>query len=278
MVGRFGRAAIAATGLCLLAGPVLAQVTDPTKDEQKCEAGAGKAITKFVGSKSKCISKCFATARKTMGPYTGCFEPGYTDPTTNTCINDPLKGAEAKGGAAVAKGCAVDCPECYSNAECTDGSKTNPWIVTTEGDIDAPFGPGTGFPSLIYCVEKAGGTPTKDEAKCEDGTAKALVKFTGSKQKCYAKCFANFYKGKIPGGCNPPASDPATVACISDPVKGAEAKAKAAIVKACTVAVPACYSGGANGAANSFVGAVEAKVDQRTPQIACGSPSGAFLE
>src|SRR5262245_41824044 len=273
-----GTAVIAATGLCLLAGPVLAQVTDPTKDEQKCEAGAGKAITKFVGSKSKCISKCFATARKTMGPYTGCFEPGYTDPTTNTCINDPLKGAEAKGGAAVAKGCAVDCPECYSNAECTDGSKTNPWIVTTEGDIDAPFGPGTGFPSLIYCVEKAGGTPTKDEAKCEDGTVKALVKFTGSKQKCYAKCFANFYKGKIPGGCNPPASDPATVACISDPTKGAEAKAKAAIVKACTVAVPACYSGGATGAANSFVGAVEAKVDQRTPQIACGSPSGAFVE
>jgi hypothetical protein len=274
----FGTAVIAATGVCLLATAVPAQVTDPNKDEQKCEAGAGKAITKFVGSKSKCISKCFATARKTSGPYTGCFEPGYTDPTTNTCINDPVKGAEAKGGAAVAKGCAVDCPECYSAAECNDGTKTNPWIVTTEGDVDAPFGPGTGFPSLIYCIEKAGNTPTKDEAKCEDGVVKALVKFTGSKQKCYAKCFANFYKGKIPGGCNPPATDPATVTCISDPTKGAEAKAKAAIVKACTVAVPGCYSGGATGAANTFVGAVEAKVDQRTPQIACGSPSGAFLE
>ena len=273
----FGTAVIASTGISLLATSVPAQVTDPNKDEQKCEAGAGKAITKFVGSKSKCISKCFATARKTMGPYTGCFEPGYTDAATNACINDPVKGAEAKGGAAVAKGCAVDCPECYSAAECSDGTKTNPWIVTTEGDIDAPFGPGTGFPSLIYCVEKAGGTPTKDEAKCEDGTVKALVKFTGSKQKCYAKCFANFYKGSIPGGCDPPATDPATVTCIMDPVKGAEAKAKAAIMKACSVAAPSCYSGGATGAANTFVGAVESKVDQRTPQIACGSPSGAFL-
>jgi len=286
MVGRFGRAAIAATGLCLLAGPVLAQVTDPTKEEQKCEATVGKTITKFVGSKSKCISKCFTTARKTSGPYTGCKEPAYTDPTTNACITGSLKGAEAKAGAGIAKACAAasSCPACYAAqsggaaGRCADASGANAFVVDAESDVDAPFGPGTGFPSLLYCVENGGGTPTKDEAKCEDGTVKALVKFVGSKQKCYAKCFANFYKGKIPGGCNPPASDPATVACISDPTKGAEAKAKAAIVKACTVAVPACYSGGANGAANSFVGAVEAKVDQRTPQIACGSPSGAFLE
>jgi hypothetical protein len=78
----------------------------------------------------------------------------------------------------------------------------------------------------------------------------------------------------MPGGV----SDPATVTCISDPVKGAEAKAKAAIVKACTVAVPGCYTGGANGAANTFVNSSEAKIDQQTPSIACGSPSGAFLQ
>src|SRR5262245_29045930 len=282
----FGTAVTAATGVCLLATVVAAQVTDPTKEEQKCEATTGKTITKFVGSKSKCISKCFSTARKTMGPYTGCFEPGYTDPTTNACITGSLKGAEAKAGAGIAKACAAasSCPACYAAqsggaaGRCADASGANAFVVDAESDVDAPFGPGTGFPSLLYCVENGGGTPTKDEAKCEDGTVKALVKFVGSKQKCYAKCFANFYKGKIPGGCNPPASDPATVACISDPTKGAEAKAKAAIVKACTVAVPACYSGGATGAANTFVGAVEAKVDQRTPQIACGSPSGAFLE
>jgi hypothetical protein len=277
MSKRFGTAVIAAAGLCLLARSVPAQVTDPTKDEQKCEAGVGKTLSKFVGSKGKCITKCIATARKTSGPYTGCFSP-YADTATQTCIGDPLKGAEAKAGAGIAKGCVKDCPECYTAPECNDNTKTNPWVVLTEGDIDAPFGPGTGFPDLIYCIEKAGGTPTKDQGKCEDGVSKALAKFVGSKNKCYSKCFANFYKGKIPGGCKPPASDPATVTCISDPVKGAEAKAKAAIVKACTVAVPACYAGGASTAANTFVSAVEGKIDLRTPQVACGSPSGAFLQ
>ena len=143
-----GTAAIAATSV-LLATSVPAQVTDPTKLEQKCEMTVGSTLSKFVGSKSKCISKCFTTARKTSGPYTGCFPP-YTDTTTNTCITGSLKGAEAK--------------------------------------------------------------------------------------------------------------------------------TKAAIVKACTVAVPGCYTGGATGAANTFVNSSEAKIDQQTPSIACGSPSGAFVE
>jgi hypothetical protein len=294
MVGWFGKAAIAATGLCLLATWVPAQVTDPTKDEQKCESGTGKTLAKFVGSKGKCIAKCMATQRKATTPdYTLCLPQctqvgcsptiptSYADPDTNTCIFDPVKGAETKAGAGIAKGCVKDCPECYSGAQCNDNTKTNPWVVTTEGDIDAPISGQqlTAFPRLIYCLETAGTTPTKDQAKCEDGTSKALAKLVGAKNKCYSKCFANFYKGKIPGGCNPPASDPATAACINDPTKGAEAKAKAAIVKACTVAVPSCYSGGnATAAANSFVTAVEQKVDQRTPQVACGSPSGAFVE
>ena len=280
MVRWFGRAAIAATSLCLFAASVPAQVTDPNKNEQKCEANNGKVLGKFIGSKSKCISKCFATARKTSGPYTGCFPP-YSDTATVACISDPVKGAEVKAGAGIAKGCALDCPECYSNAECSDATGSNPWVVTTEGDIDAPFGPGTGFPNLIYCVEHAGNTPTAAEAKCEDGVTKALVKFVGSKQKCYAKCYANFYKGSIPGGCDPSmpggVSDPATLACIKDPVKGAEAKASAAIIKACPTA-PGCYTGGAAGAASTFVNSVESKVDQRTPQISCGSPSGAFVD
>jgi hypothetical protein len=290
MVGWFGRAAIAASGLCLLAASVPAQVTDPTKLEQKCESTVGKTITKFVGSKSKCISKCFATARKTSGPYTGCKEPAYTDTATHDCITGSLKGAEAKAGAGISKACAAmtSCPACYgtlpggSAGRCADGSGANSFVVDAESDVDAPFGPGTGFPSLIYCLESGGTTPTKDEAKCEDGVVKALVKFVGSKQKCEAKCYANFYKGSIPGGCDPSmpggVSDPATVACIKDPTKGAEAKASAAIIKACTVAVPGCYTGGAAGAASTFVNAVEAKVDQRTPQIQCGSPSGAFVE
>jgi len=280
MVGWFGKAAIAATGLFLLATSVPAQITDPNKDEAKCESGTGKTLSKFVGSKGKCIAKCIATQRKAAVPaYGGCFAP-YADTTTQTCISDSLKGAETKAGASVAKGCVKDCPECYSNAQCTDGTKTNPWVVTTENDIDAPFGPGTGFPDLIYCKEKAGGTPTKDEAKCEDGVQKALAKFVGSKQKCYDKCISNSYKtGAGRGVCLPPNPvDPAVNTCIKDPTKGAEAKTKAAIIKACTVAAPSCYSGGGSGAANTFVSSVENKVDQRTPQISCGSPSGAFVD
>jgi hypothetical protein len=287
MVTWFGKAAIAATGLCLLATSVPAQVTDPTSLEQKCESTTGKTITKFVGSKSKCISKCFATARKTMGPYTGCFEPGYTDPTTNACITGSLKGAEAKAGAGIAKACAAasSCPACYAAqsggaaGRCANASGSNNFVVDAESDVDAPFGPGTGFPSLIYCTEKTGATPSTAEAKCEDGVVKALVKFVGSKQKCYAKCYSNFYKGKIPGGCDPSmpggVSDPATQTCIAN----AEAASKAAIIKVCpTGSAPLCYTGGGTGASVTFTNAVEAKVDQRTPQIQCGSPSGAFLQ
>ena len=285
----FGTTVIAATGICLLAASVSAQVTDPTALEQKCETAVGSTLSKFVGSKSKCISKCFATARKTSGPYTGCKEPAYTDTATHDCITGSLKGAEAKAGAGIVKACAAmtSCPACYvanppGAARCTDGSGANKFVQETEANIDMPFGPGTGFPNLIYCIENGGGTPSKDEAKCEDGVVKALVKFVGSKQKCEAKCYANFYKGSIPGGCDPSmpggVSDPATVACIKDPTKGAEAKASAAIIKACTVAVPGCYTGGATGAANTFVNSSEAKIDQQTPSIACGSPSGAFLQ
>src|SRR5262245_21746772 len=115
-------AAAAAAGLCLAASPVLAQIPGQTKDELKCESTVGKTLSKFVGSKSKCVSKCFVTARKAGGPFTGCFAtPGqpYPDATTNTCITDPVKGAEAKARAGIVKGC-MDapgkdkCPECYA--------------------------------------------------------------------------------------------------------------------------------------------------------------------
>jgi hypothetical protein len=283
MVGWFGKAATVAAGVCLLATLASAQ----SKEVQKCESSTGKTLSKFVGSKGKCFSKCISTARKTSGPYAGCLPP-YADPTTNTCITGSLKGAEAKAGAGIAKACAAatSCPACYTanppgSTRCTDASGGNPWVQETEHNIDAPFGPGTGFPNLIYCKEAANVTPTKDEAKCEDGVQKALVKFVGSKSKCYAKCNATALKPGGPGRgvCQPPSPlDPATNACIFDSAKGAEAKAKAAIVKACTVATPSCYSGGATGAANSFVAAVENQIDQTTPKVACGSPSGAFVD
>jgi len=282
MVGRFGKAVIAAAGLCLIASSVPAQpVTDPNTAEQKCEAAVGKVLAKFVSAKGKCVQKCISAARKAGGPFTGCFPP-YSDTATQTCISDSLKGAETKAGAGIAKACTPDCPECYTNAQCTNNTSANPWVQTTEGDIDAPFGPGTGFPDLIYCVEKQTATaPPAATAKCEDGVSKALAKFVGGKSKCYAKCLSTGYKtGSGRAYCQPPNPlDAAANACIHDPVKGAEAKAKAAILKVCTDATkPSCYSGNADTAASSWVSAVETKVDQRNPQVACGSPSAAFLQ
>src|SRR5262245_58495751 len=96
------RGAVMAAGICFAASSALAQPSGVTKDEVKCESGTGKALSKFVGKKSKCASKCLSTARKTSGPYAGCFAP-YADPTTNACITDPVKGVEAKARAAIVK-------------------------------------------------------------------------------------------------------------------------------------------------------------------------------
>jgi len=295
MSKRFGTAVIAAAGLCLLARPVPAQVTDPSKGEQKCESNTGKTLAKFVGSKGKCISKCIGTLRKAAATdYSPCLPKcntggcspviptSYSDTATNACIFDSVKGAEAKSGTSVAKACndlpgKDNCPECYSMAECSVSGALNPWIQTTEGDVDAPFNTQVlAFPRLIYCVETSGATPSSTDAKCEDGVQKALVKFVGSKDKCISKCVSNGYKtGAGRGACMPPFKDPAEIACISDPVKGAGPKAVAAINKACPTP-PACSSYGP-GFANTFVASVENSIDTRTPQISCGSPSGAFV-
>ncbi len=276
MFGKFGKAAIATASFCLVAGSALAQfppITDPTKDEAKCQKSTGSALVKFTGSKTKCISKCISTARKTMGPYTGCFGPAFTDPVTNTCITDPVKGAEAKAAAAIVKACQDappkdKCPECFNPNTCTDNSNSNPRVVQTEGQID-PFG------NLIYCAEVGGNTPTKEEAKCEDTVVKTLVKFVGSKTKCYQKCEDNMLKGKIaPGSCSPPTpGDAATQTCINN----AEAKSIAGIDKACEApgVKPACY-GSTTG--TGWTALVESNVDFAVPLTACGSPSGAFID
>jgi hypothetical protein len=253
----------------LTASSVLAQPSGVTKDEVKCESGTGKALAKFVGKKSKCGTKCFQTARKTSGPYNGCFAP-YTDPTTNACITDPVKGVEAKARASIVKACTADCPECYAPSVCASGE---PFVGNTENLVDLQ-GPS------VYCEENGGTTPSKTDAKCEDGTAKALAKFVASKSKCYDKCNQNIFKAKIPeGSCDPPATDPATQTCITT----AETKAAATIDKVCftpPATAPSCYDGTTfrpNSGAG-WVALVEGIVDSQVPVIACGSPSGAFVE
>ena len=77
MVARKGLVFMAAAVLGLAAQPAHAQGVQPglSKTLLKCEDGTGKTLSKFVSSKSKCIDKCIATARKTSGPFGGCFAP-----------------------------------------------------------------------------------------------------------------------------------------------------------------------------------------------------------
>lgn len=253
-------------GLSLGATVVRAQPAGVTKDEVKCESGAGKSLSKFVGAKSKCVQKCLATQRKTSGPYAGCFAP-YTDPTVMACISDPAKGAEAKARASIVKGCTADCPECYSPSVCATGE---PFVSNTEGQLDA-------FSPLIYCVENGNGTPTKDEAKCEDTVSKTLAKFVASKTKCYDKCNLGVFAGKIPeGSCNPPTpADLKTAQCVTK----AEGKSSASIDKLCSAksANPACYGTGFDTGAE-WTAVTESAVDNQVPIVACGSPNAAFID
>jgi hypothetical protein len=262
-----------ALGLCLASSPVLAQTTPDNKDALKCQTGQSKTVAKFVSKKAKCGMKCLATARKTSGPYTGCQPPGYTDPTTNACIFDPLKGAEAKALAGVAKGCAKDCPDCYADdvpSNCPDGAG---FVANAETQVDT-FGP------LVFCLEAGGLTPTKEQAKCEDGVAKALVKFVSSFGKAVAKCVTNDFNGKIPDGSCTFSGTPPTVpdAATQAALDKAQGKAVASIDKVCVTVPgnPPCY-GPTLDSGQEWSNLVETVLAGASPGTYCGSPSGAFV-
>jgi hypothetical protein len=254
--------AAVAAGLCLSGTQAMAQFT---KDELKCESGTAKALGKQVSAQSKCTDKCIKSQRKTSGPYTACF-----DETTLPCIIDPLKGPAAKASASIGKACAKDCPECYPAGQCTNGQ---PLVAITTALVDTQ-GP------LVYCTEAGGGTPTKEEAKCEDSTVKALVKFVASINKCYDKCVKDTQAGKLPAGVcapalgagAPPPTEAKTLACLAK----AYTSTQASIDKACVPALskPACY-GAQDG--NGWALLVQTLVSSQVDDISCGSPSGAFI-
>src|SRR5262249_15642191 len=83
----------------------------------------------------------------------------------------------------------------------------------------------------------------KLQLKCQTSVSKALVKFVQRKAKCAQKCLAKARKTSGPyQGCEPPDfTDPKTNACIFDPEKGAEAKARTTISKGCAAECPVCY-------------------------------------
>jgi hypothetical protein len=235
-----------------------------TDAEFKAQAGVNKATAKFIGAKTKCVSKCQQNAAKAVEPSGDCYGPSYGGATA-TCIFDPLKGAEAKSVAAMEKAGATDCPECYEGGDCNQ--EANDRTQNFEGQFDS-FGPG------IFC--EAGDTADPAELKCELNTAKAFAKLVASDDKCYGKCFANARKGiGTAAACTPPASDPTLGGCINK----ADGKAVAAIDKLCVgAAKPDCSSPDdyPNGA--SWTNLFEVMIQGNVPGTFCGSPSGAFVE
>src|SRR6185369_274457 len=194
---RIGRESMLSAAVLLLFVPLaFGQVTDA---EFKCEQAVDKAGAKFVGAKSKCVSKCLTTFWKGDGPSSDCFPP-YGGVTAQ-CIDDTvlnLKGAEDKFGIAIKKACdpatkpGTDCPECYNGGDCV--AFANDQVANLEGQVDS-FVPG------VACELGA----DAGEQKCQLSTAKALSKLVGSVVKCYDKCQKNARKGLITeASCAPP--------------------------------------------------------------------------
>jgi hypothetical protein len=271
---KFVKGALLTAAVSLALGGIASAAGTLTDAEFKCQAGVSKAGGKFVGSKSKCAIKCQGNASKAVEPIADCYAP-YAGPT-NTCINDSLKGAEAKFSAAILKACAVDCPECYSGGDCNQESIDR--VQNIEGQVDS-FGPG------VFCLGNPTGQnttpPTKLELACETNTAKVLSKLVASINKCYDKCNSNARKGLFPQSeCAPPATDSATATCIS----GANNKSVLGVDKKCSVvgaaAVPDCNNDSVddypNGAA--WTNLVDIAIEGNVPGTYCPSPSGAFLD
>ncbi len=262
-VKKSGMFMFVAAGALVVASTASAMYVMDNANEEKCAAGLSKALAKFTGAKAKCVTKCEDGAHKAANPLSDCSPP-YAG-ATSACVYDPVKGAEAKAIASAEKGCVIDCPECY-------GGPCNTYIpnrvASTESQLDS-------FVGLIWCDDSGSGDGLNPaEAKCQDAVAKTLAKFVASKDKCYDKCLANEFKGKIGAyQCLPPATDPATVACINL----AEQKAAAGIDKICSVDEPECYVPNFDSGIE-WVQIAEAAVDSNITQTYCGSPSGAFVE
>ena len=232
-----------------------------TADELKGQAGTNRASAKFTALKSSCISKCLAAHFKAGTPKEDCLAPSYVDPTVNTCIFGAVKGAEPAAQAAFVKATAKDCPECYSSGDCNADAASR--VANLESQID-PFG------GIVACSD----TPTAPQFKCETAVAKILVKYVAGRGKCYDKCFATaFSAGSDPSICMPPTTDPATSSCLSAPSTGTEAKASAAIDKACYLphTDPPCYSSGGLTSGDSWSTLVGTAIDGNVPSTYCGS-------
>jgi hypothetical protein len=128
-----------------------------------------------------------------------------------------------------------------------------------------------GLTLTISSVTAQSPPANKDQLKCQTAVANSLAKFAKSKAKCAQKCLNTARKTSGPyTGCKPPDyTDPETNACIFDPQKGAEAKARAKIGKGCAADCPNCYADQSLCDGELFVTAVETEIDSIGVQIYC---------
>jgi hypothetical protein len=129
--------------------------TPPTKEELACEQNTAKSLVKLVGSINKCYDKCLSNERKSTIPPGSCVAPSPTDPVTQACLGDPIKGVKTKAIASIDKKCALvgsiaipDCDEANPPADDDyfDGATwTNIVSAVIEGNV-----PGT------YCGSPSG--------------------------------------------------------------------------------------------------------------------------
>ena len=132
-----------------------------------------------------------------------------------------------------------------------------------------------GAASLLI-VPLAFGQATDAEFKCESKATQGSTKFVGAKAKCVIKCLQGFWKGLNPEtDCAPPYAG-ATAVCVSDPLKGAEAKFVANTRKNCDPAFkpgtdcPECYNGGdCTQYAEDYMQTIEGQVDSFVPGVGC---------
>ena len=290
----FEAAVIAAAFLAAAAVRVIPVGATPlSSGELKCETSTGKAQTKFVASKGKCIQKCESGAAKGK-----VASPGDCDPNGGSGVASCITAAVGKAEHAEQNKCtggaapSGTCPLCYgedngdpNNAhagDCVHDSQTrtsdpnNP--NSTETQVDPFYG-------IIWC-DSHGTDPNqadqKKVLKCENAVSKNASKLVGTLDKCTSKCLASAARGKSSGHCAPPVdaqSDHKLSSCVSL----AKGKNASAIDKACPSGTVTCDNGDAIGAALyagsgvDWSNVVEGRVNAQYSNTYC-SPSGAFLE
>jgi hypothetical protein len=243
-MAKFAKGALLGAVIAVAFGGVANAQLDPnlTAAELKCEAAVSKSGGKYVGSVSKCATKCQQGFFKGdlvnyPGGASDCYDPPYGGATA-TCVGDSLKGADVKFRLAIRKACDTalpgkatnDCPECYDAAGGGNGCGDAGYAGAHQQDIGnqvASFGPG------VFC--KTTGA-SKAEQKCQQNTAKVLSKHVAAVDKCFDKCFKNASKSIVNGAdCKPNPvlpNDAATQTCINT----ASGKATLGVDKLCTTA------------------------------------------